>query len=94
MRRSNEANRATRFTLAVWPRLLDLHLAATYLSISESTVRDYVAEGLLVPVPLPGSTLRDRRGKIVSRAGQRRIAKLLFAKEDLDRFVDERKGLR
>ena len=83
---------ATRLTLACWPRLLDVHLAACYLSVGKQTVRDYVVAGLLKPVELPGSILRDRNGKVVASPGQRKIAKLLLAREDLDAFVDERKG--
>lgn len=79
------------FTLAVWPRLFDVHLAALYLSVGESTIRDYVSAGLLVPVEMPGSTLRDRGGAVIASADRRRIAKLLFDRADLDGFVDERK---
>jgi len=79
-------------TLACWPRLMDLHLTAVYTSIAESTWRDYVADGLIVPVPMPGSTLRDKNGKIVVHAGARRIAKILLAKEDVDALIDRLKG--
>jgi hypothetical protein len=79
------------FTLPTWPRLLDIHLAAQYLSISESTIRDYVADKILQAVELPGSTLRDKSGTIVAHAKARRIAKILILKEDLDRLIDERR---
>jgi hypothetical protein len=78
--------------LATWPRLLDLHLAAQYLSVGESTVRDYIADGLLTAVQLPGSTLRDKAGNIVAHARARRISKILLDKADLDKLIDQRKG--
>jgi hypothetical protein len=79
-------------TLATWPRLLDIHLAAAYLSVGESTIRDYVADRILQTVELPGSTLRDKEGNIVAHAKARRIAKILIAREDLDRLIDARKA--
>jgi len=41
---------------------------------------------------MPGSTLRDKNGKIVVHAGARRIAKILLAKEDVDALIDRLKG--
>jgi hypothetical protein len=81
-----------RPTLATWPRLLDVHLAAAYLSVGESTIRDYVAERILRPVELPGSTLRDRAGQIITPASRRRIAKILIDRTDLDGLIESRKG--
>jgi len=75
-----------------WPRLLDLKLSGFYLSIGKRVVEDYIHEGLLVPVPMPGSTLRDKAGNIVARAGQRRIAKILIDRADLDALIDRRKA--
>ena len=88
---SAHADRTTRLTLAAWPRLLDIHLVACYLSVGESTIRDYVADKILQPVELPGSILR-RSKQIVAHAKGRRIAKILIAREDLDRLIDERKA--
>jgi hypothetical protein len=79
-------------TPAAWPRLLDIHLSAQYLSVGESTIRDYVAEKILQPVQMPGSTLRGRNGGIIAHSKARRIAKILIAREDLDKFIDERKA--
>lgn len=59
----------------VAPRLLDLDATAAYLGVSDWTVRDLEAAGVLhrVRVPLPnGGELR----------------KLLFDREQLDRLVD------
>jgi hypothetical protein len=55
-------------------RLLDLHGAATYLTVSPWTVRDLEAAGVLrrVRVPLPGG-------------GE--LRKVLFDREDLDRLI-------
>lgn len=77
--------------MATWPRLFDVHLAALYLSVGESTIRDYVADRILHPVELPGSTLRDRAGQVIASASQRRLAKILIAREDLDALIDQRK---
>ncbi len=57
------------------PRLLDVHRAATYLSLPEASVYDLAARGVLrrVRIPLPdGGELR----------------KLLFDRADLDRLVE------
>jgi hypothetical protein len=79
-------------TIAVWPRLMNLHIVAAYSSIKESTWRDYIADRIIEPVAMPGSTLRDKAGNIVAHAKDRRIAKILLAKEDIDRLIDQRKG--
>jgi hypothetical protein len=79
-------------TLPDWPRLLSLILAALYCSVGKRVIEDWIREGLLEPVPMPGSTLRDKAGNIVARAGQRRIAKILIDRVDLDRLIDGRKG--
>ena len=76
--------------LHAWPRLLDVHLAAAYLGLSASTVRDYVHAGLLQPVGLPGSRLRHSKATI-ARPQDRNLVKLLFDRKDLDLFVDQRK---
>ncbi len=57
------------------PRLLDLHSTAAYLGVSEWTVRDLEAGGLLkrICVPLPN---------------QRELRKLLFDRADLDRLIE------
>jgi hypothetical protein len=64
---------------ALIPRLLDLGMAASYLSVSPWTVRDLEAAGVLsrVRVPLPGG---------------RELRKLLFDKADLDRVIGVWKG--
>jgi hypothetical protein len=79
-------------TIARWPRLLDVRLAAQYYSVGESTIRDYISDKILQTVELPGSTLRDKRGNVITRAGARIIAKILIDREDLDRLINERKA--
>jgi hypothetical protein len=85
-------DRAPRAAVACWPRLLDIHRAAAYLSVGEATIRDYVNDKILVPIPMPGSTLRDKSGKIIAHAKARKIAKILIDKADLDRLIDERRS--
>ena len=89
---SAHADRKIRMTIACWLRLLDIHLAAAYLSVGESTVRDWIADNLITAVSMPGSTLRDQKGNIVVSASRRRIAKILIDRANLDRLIDQRKG--
>ena len=77
--------------LAIWPRLLDLHLAATYCSVGERTVEGWVHERIIEPVPMPGSILKDKNGNVIASASRRRIAKILIDKADLDALIDQRK---
>lgn len=79
-------------TLAVWPKLMDLHVVAAYSSIAESTWRDYIADKIIEPVSMPGSTLRDRAGAVIAHAKDRKIAKILLAKEDVDALIQQRRG--
>jgi excisionase family DNA binding protein len=85
--RSQFQERVPCQTLAAWTRLLDIHLAAAYLSVGESTIRDWIADGMISPVRLPGSTLRSRSGRIISHSKHRRIVKILLDREDLNRFI-------
>jgi hypothetical protein len=75
-----------------WPRLLSLKGAAAYLSVGSRTIEDWVKDGLLDPVPMPGSTIRGKDGNIVARAKARRIAKILIDRCDLDALIEARKG--
>jgi hypothetical protein len=70
---------------------MDLSTAAAYISLGISTIRDYVNDGILAPVRMPGSTLRDKSGRIIARARTRNISKILIDRADLDRLVDERR---
>lgn len=75
--RSGDNNGApVHITVApVTPRLLDLHVSAGYLGLSEWTVRTLEQQGILkrVRIPLPN-------------AGE--LRKLLFDRADLDRLID------
>jgi hypothetical protein len=65
----------------VSPRLLDLHVSAGYLGLSEWTVRTLEQQGILkrVRIPLPNH-------------GE--LRKLLFDRADLDRLIDAWKDAR
>jgi hypothetical protein len=89
---SAHTDRSTRRAIDCWPRLMDIHLAAQYLSVGESTIRDYVADRILQCVELPGSTLRERNGTIKIHAKNRKIVKILIDKTDLDALIEARKA--
>jgi hypothetical protein len=89
---SAPADRATRAVMACWPRLMDLPTAAAYTCLGISTLRDYCNEGILSPVSMPGSTLRDRQGNIIARGKARKIAKILITRESLDALIDAGKA--
>lgn len=57
------------------PRLLDLRATAAYLSVSEWTVRDLDAAGVLRRVHVP-----------LANGGE--LRKLLFDRSDLDRLIE------
>ncbi len=77
--------------LTCWPRLLDIHTSAAYLSVGEQTIRDWVCDGVIVPVAMPGSTLRDRKGRVVARPRDRRLVKILVERAELDALIDKQK---
>jgi hypothetical protein len=68
-------------TAPLVPRLLDLHVSAGYLGLSEWTVRTLEQQGILkrVRVPLPNH-------------GE--VRKLLFDKSDLDQLIEAWKDTR
>ena len=78
--------------LPIVPRLLDVHLAAIYLSVGEQTIRDWVADGILNSVKMPGTALRDQRGHLIAKPRQRRLAKILLDREDINRLIESRKA--
>jgi hypothetical protein len=81
-----------RHAIATWPRLLDIHLAANYCSVGDRTIEDWVKDGILEPVRMPGSIIKDKSGNVIARSKARRIAKILIAREDLDALIDARKA--
>lgn len=66
-------------------------MVAGYLSVSPATVRDWLLDGILQPVALPGSCLRNKAGQVVARPSQRRLAKLLLDRHSLDEFIELQK---
>lgn len=58
-------------------RLLDVKRAATYLSISETNLREYVKTGFLIPLKLPHPS------------GIGFLERTLFDIRRLDAFIDE-----
>ncbi|MBZ5500490.1 MAG: hypothetical protein LAP85_29200 [Acidobacteriia bacterium] len=78
-------------TFACWPRLLDLHLTEAYSSISASTWRDYIQDGIITAVAMPGSTIR-KGNQVVVRARDHRIGKVLLDRRDIDLLISRVKG--
>jgi predicted site-specific integrase-resolvase len=74
---------------AIFPRLFDIVGAAAYLSIGKATVRDYLAEGILKTVALPGSRLRKPGGAVTSFSKDHELRKVLIDRADLDQLIDE-----
>ena len=74
-RAQSGVNHGASVQITVAPRLLDLHISASYLGLSEWTVRQLEQQGILkrVRIPLPN-------------AGE--LRKLLFDRADLDRLID------
>ena len=70
--------------------MLNLPLAALYLSISRDSLLNYVAAGDIVPVrPTRPNVRRAHRQRPVNTDTLR---KLLFDKNDLDRLADTWRG--
>lgn len=61
---------------ALGPRLLDVHGAAAYLSVSAWTIREMVAAGRLRRVLIPGA----KNGH--------NLRKVLLDRQDLDHFIE------
>ena len=78
---SHDSAAVTTTVAPVSPRLLDLHVSAGYLGLSEWTVRTLEQQGILkrVRIPLPNH-------------GE--LRKLLFDRADLDRLIDGWKDAR
>lgn len=67
-------------SLACWPRLLDVHLAAQYLSVSSRTIEQWIADEILRPVAMPGMTRTLK------------LRRVLLDREDLDKLIADRKA--
>jgi len=81
------ASRSGDRPVPVGARLLDLYQAATYTGLSYWTLRDYVADGVLPVVKLPGGRQRSRGGIVTRKAGDGSTRKILIDREDLDRLI-------
>ena len=73
------------------PRLLGVDEAAYFCGVSPSTIRDWHQAGILRVVRVPGVAVRGRGGHIVVRPQDRPMARLLFDRYDLNRFVNRLK---
>jgi hypothetical protein len=72
-------------------RLLSLKQAAAYVGVSYWLLRDYVIDGTLQPVRLPGSRLK-KDGRLVANSKDHHMRKIMLDREDLDRLISESKG--
>lgn len=79
-------------TLAAWPRLMSLKTSGKYLDVGTRIIEDWIREGILQAVPMPGSAIRSPGGSIVTPAAKRKISKILIDREDLDKLIAERKA--
>ena len=73
-------------TADITPRLLNLRQAAAYCGVSFWSLRDWCIAGYLPTVDLP--PLRPREGDRPKRS----LRRVLVDREDLDRFIEQRKS--
>ena len=73
--------------IAVWPEAMDLETIGIYTGTSASTARDWVNDGLLEPLALPGTFLRDKTGKVIAAPHQRKLAKIVVLRADVDALL-------
>ncbi len=72
-------------------RLLSLKEAAEYLGVSYWLLRDYIVDGVLTPVRLPGSRLR-KGGRLVASSRTHSMRKIMVDREDLNRLIEDSKA--
>jgi hypothetical protein len=84
---SAHADRNTRMTLAAWPEAMSLEVGALYSSTSVSTLRDWVADGLLKPLRLPGTFIRAKNGTVITRPRAHSLKKIIVLKADIDELL-------
>ena len=70
------------------PRLLSLRQAAAYVGVSYWLLRDYVIDGTLRAVKLPGSRLK-KGGRVVANSKDHHMRKIMLDRSDLDQLIDE-----
>jgi hypothetical protein len=83
--------RAADQLTVVRPRLLSLRQAAEYVGVSYWLLRDYVIDGTLKPVRLPGSRLK-RDGRVIANSKDHFMRKIMIDREDLDKLIKECKA--
>ena len=72
-------------------RLLSLKQAAAYVGVSYWLLRDYVIDGTLRPVRLPGSRIK-KDGRVTMNSKDHHMRKIMLDREDLDKLIEESKG--
>jgi excisionase family DNA binding protein len=89
---SDAAKRQTDKLTDCHPRLLALKEAAEYLGISYWLIRDWVIDGTLRPVRLPGSRLK-KQGRLIANSKDHAMRKIMVDRNDLDQLIEDCKGL-
>jgi hypothetical protein len=62
------------------------------MRVGEATIRDWIADGLLKPVQMPGTFLCDKKRRVIARPRSRRIAKILIDRSDLEAMIERYKS--
>ena len=83
--------RPSDLTSAGHPRLLSFKKAAEYVGVSYWLLRDWIIDGTLKPVRLPGSRLK-KNGRVVANPKDHAMRKIMVDRADLDYLIDECKG--
>lgn len=71
---------------------MNLCVLSVYSGISESTWRDYIAEGIIKPVRPPGSRLRKPGGAVETFAKDHQLRKILVDRLDVDGLIEKWKA--
>jgi hypothetical protein len=79
-------------SIGAWPQAMSLECAAQYTCTSVSTLRDWVSDGLLRPLRLPGTCLRDRGGRVITRPRAHTLNKIIVLKSDVDALLEKARG--
>jgi excisionase family DNA binding protein len=71
-------------------RLMSLQDAAAYMGISYWSLREFVADGVLPAVRLPGTRIRAKGGKVVRHASAKTsMRRVLVDRRDLDALIEQ-----
>jgi hypothetical protein len=82
--------RQTDMKTVGFPRLMSLKVAAGYLGVSYWLIRDYVIDGTLKPVRLPGSRIK-KAGRVIANSKDHSMRKIMVDRHDLDNLIEESK---